>query len=719
MKNLRTFSATAILCFLTIGLFAQSTTTDRNYKKGKKLYDQFSYNEAIKPLEAAYKSGVKDALPLLAYSYYYALNYEKAILYFKELALNKNARPEYWIIYGKLLKNFGQYNMAKQWFVQAIRNNPSNEAVRELIKSCDLASVLEQNPFGFGLTPWHHNTEFLDFCPDYWFDQVVFTSNRKSYINNSSYGWDDMPYLNLYVQQSSDSSKLSLFAKNLMAKYHNGPAVFTKNGIEMFLTRNNVIKGKVGKDGKGVTRLKIIKYNFAKDSWRDEMSLPFNSDNYSVGHPTVSDDGNTLYFASDMPGSIGGVDIWYCTRDAENSWSAPVNLGRPLNTPGDETFPRLFNDTVLYFSSNYHPGLGGSDIFRANRINGRFVDIINMGAPINSVRDDFGILLDEDGKSGYISSNRLGGKGGDDIYSFRKIDVCLTVSVIDSTNFNLLSDATVRIFSETGFSEEWITGIDGKVKTCVPTSKMLTIAVEREGYRSKRKLFNTDSIIKDMDSILVVELVPGTQQYHMTGIVVDYDLDYTIEDAIVKITQNGEPLDILKSDPNGKIRLDLDPKTEYELVASKDGYLVHKEKFVTPSNDFEKRIRIRKLDDKNAKLNVAPIYYDLDKADIRSDAAQILDEIAAIMIANPYIQVELGSHTDIRASDDYNKELSRRRAVSALDYLVAKGVERYRLSYKYYGKENPLVRCPKPDGSECSESDHQLNRRTDFRIISK
>ena len=705
---MRTLTTILAVFFATI-VFAQ----DKNFYKGERLFQQLKYSEAIPFLKKSYnETTYYPALEYLAYASLYSKDYPSALLYFRKLAFDRKADPKFYLEYGKLLKNQGFYNEAKPWFIQYLRSDPGSMEVRQLLKSCDISTELLNNPLGFGVNPWKYNSAEMEFSPSPYKGGWVFTSNRVKDLDGQNYGWDNLPYLKLMFV--SDSGSPELFSNRLSGSYHTGPVDFTEDGQRVYLTRNYTVGGKPIRDENGVTRLMLLYSDNVDGKWTKPKPLNFNSKDYSVGHPCLSRDGSLLYFASDMPGGQGGSDIWMVRKVSDNEWSVPENLGPKINTPGNELFPTLFADTLLNYSSDYLPGLGGLDIFYTIWKAGKWSYPVNLGYPVNSFKDDFGMVYREDGNTGFLASNRSGGKGFDDIYTFRKIKVCLNLTVMDSLTYDLLPKAVVRITDGFKYTEELVAGADGKIALCLPIDNQFKITVERKGYMPKRYALSSKGQFTDKDTQMLAELVPGTM-LSFKGIVRNDENEELIEGALIKIKGGNGFEEITSSNRSGYFDMAIDPNRSYQLAVSKEGFLLYSENFTMHDSLKTKEIRLRP-GVINQKLKIQNIYYDLNSASIRSDAHAVLDTLIKIMKDNPYLQVEMGSHTDSRASDEYNEKLSMERARAVIAYLSARGVDPYRITYAYYGETQLVAPCP--DGVECEEEQHQLNRRTEFKIIA-
>jgi outer membrane protein OmpA-like peptidoglycan-associated protein len=415
----------------------------------------------------------------------------------------------------------------------------------------------------------------------------------------------------------------------------------------MYFTRNNFNKGKKGKDTDRITLLKIYKTTLVNNRWSNATELPFNSDNYSTAHPVLSPDEKIMYFASDMPGTHGQSDLWKVKINDDGSFGVPENLGPEINTEGKETFPFLSNENELYFASDGHPGLGGLDIF-VSKINasGSFDDPINIGAPANSPQDDFAYFIDSKTRKGFLSSNRNGGNGYDDIYKFletRKL-ICeqiLSGIVTDIVTNEILVDTKVTLFdNKFNKIKETQTDAKGFYSYDLECGKSYFVRAEKELYDTKELRITIPSISGKTD------------------------LPIPLEKKIIPV----------KSVP---IKLD---------------------------------------DDLFKTFNLNKIYFDLDKWNIRPDAAIELQKIIDVMNQNPTIKIDVRSHTDSRQSKKYNKLLSDRRAKSTIMWFIKNGIKANRLTGKGYGETQLINKCA--DGVKCTEKEHQENRRSEFIVTA-
>jgi len=410
----------------------------------------------------------------------------------------------------------------------------------------------------------------------------------------------------------------------------------------MYFTRNNFNNGKKGKDANRITLLKVYKATLIDNQWKNAEELPFNSDSYSVAHPTLSPDEKTMYFASDMPGTHGQSDLWKVKINEDGSFGTPENLGVSINTEGKESFPIFTNENELYFATDGHPGLGGLDIFMSRmNADGSFKEPINIGAPANSPQDDFAYLIDTKTRKGFLTSNRDGGKGYDDIYKF------------------------------------------------LETRKLVCEQV-------------LSGIVTDLDT---GEILPNT-----------------------KVTLFDDKFNIIKeviSDDKGFYTFEVECGKSYFIRAEKDTYETKEQKITIPTLtgktdlpiQLEKKVKPVVVGDDLAKaFGIKIIYFDLDKWNIRPDAALELEKILDVMKQYPNMKIDVRSHTDSRQTHKYNEKLSDRRAKSTMSWLVKNGIDANRLTGKGYGETQLVNKCA--DGVKCSEDEHQANRRSEFIITA-
>ncbi|MGC1242865.1 MAG: OmpA family protein [Chryseosolibacter sp.] len=493
------------------------------------------------------------------------------------------------------------------------------------------------------------NSPASEYSPVHVNDELYFTSSRG---NGKVYEATGTPFTDIYKVASKgaivDLATLKALPEGINNENINdGCVTFTPDGKIMVFAKGNSGKRR------GSSDVDLYLSRFRNGIWSEPVPLNINDPEAWDSSPAFSQDGRTLYFASNRKGrgrnmtGYGGTDIYAAQMDSRGRFSRIRNLGPQINTSGNELFPYVADDAKLYFASDGHPGYGGLDIFFVNRVNGKTV-IENLGQPVNSTGDDFGIFLFRADR-GFFTSNREGGKGDDDIYTFVNEDPDLKVVnyylqgiayTPDSTGLRVLPNTKVSLIDGGGeLMQDYVTGNDGKFIFRVYENENYELVGETDGYLVKR------------------------QPYTMQGRSVDPN---TLKQLVTNIT--------------------LDTTIVLE------------------------KIELNKI------FVLENIYYELDKAEIRPDAAKELDKLVQILVDNPEIKIELSSHTDSIATVEYNMDLSQRRAESAVNYITQRGIGPDRMVAKGYGELRPIARNTNPDGTDNPEG-RQRNRRTEFKIL--
>lgn len=435
-----------ILFILTI---STQLVNSQNLNRANHLFENRAYMDAAE-IYSNESPKTQEIYQKLGDCYYFNSNMKVAAKYYKLLLseYNKTASPQYYFKYAQALKGIKKYDESDKWLQKYKEQLHDNSGGINTISTLENEKLQLKN--NYIIHKINGNSEFSDFGPSFYGDKIVFASARKK---GNLYAWNNEPYLDLYVANTDDSGNLINIvplSKNINSKMHEANAVFTKDGKTMYFTRNNFLNGKKGKDAKKVSHLKIYKAELIDDQWTNITELPFNNVNYSVEHPALNNSEDKLYFASDMPGSIGSFDLFEVAINNDGTYGTPKNLGPTINTSGREQFPFLNASNQLFFASDGHLGYGGLDIFQSNFTNNQFTEPINLGTPINSNFDDFALIVSSNGK-GYFSSNRDGGTGDDDIYTFNQNQKYFVNGVVkDKTSLKLLPGAEVSILNQNG-----------------------------------------------------------------------------------------------------------------------------------------------------------------------------------------------------------------------------------------------------------------------------
>lgn len=503
--------------FIGTSLFAQED--NKLVTKANENYEDYSFSPAIDIYKRILDKGFvsADLLKKLGNSYYFNAKYEEASTMYKRLVAEYPAEvtPDYYFRYAQTLKSLGDYensNIAMNSFIAATGDDGRATA---FTSEKDYLEDIKSNSGRYMLTPFEYNSPYSEFAPSFYKEGVIFSSDRDT-GNLARYRstWNAQDFLDLY-KVNVDSSSINFVAKfgnKINTRLHESTSITTNDGNTLYFTRNNFNEGKYVKDEKGVIRLKIFRAELVDEIWSNIEELSFNNDSYSVAHPALSPDQKTLYFASDMPGTFGESDIFKVAINEDGSFGKPINLGDVINTEARETFPYVTSESILYMSSDGHPGLGGLDVFATKIADGKLDGYVaNVGEPVNSKMDDFTFVFKEDTRTGYFASNRAGGQGSDDIYALiETIPLALectqeiTGTVRDKITNAVLVGATVKVIDENNeeiFST--ITDSEGNYTLSIDCNKGNFVRAMTQGYvPSEEYLEKSDSKPKIIDFYL-------------------------------------------------------------------------------------------------------------------------------------------------------------------------------------------------------------------------
>ncbi len=711
----RFFPVLVLVSILLSGsLFAQDNGPE---VKGNKLYKALAYHEAIEMYEKVLVSEPQNANVLrnIADCYRLTNNIEKSEFYYAKVVKLPDARPIDKLYYAQALMYNAKYEQAKDYLEEYKAVASADERADNFLMAISSIDEFVKDSAKTRITKISINSDKADFSPVKYKDGIVFTSSRESGSKDRTHSWTGNPFLTLYYAKGIESNLATpeYFAKQTESKFNDGPVCFSDNGDVMFLTRNS---SEVANKDK-VVKLKIVESKFEEGKWSDPVDMPFVDKKFNSAHAWVTRDGNRMYFSSDMPGGYGGMDIYFIQKK-DNKWGSPINLGNKINTKGNELFPCMNSDSVLYFSSDGLVGMGGLDVFSSAFVDSGFSAPRNMGYPMNTHTDDFGLILDAAGEKGYLSSNRAGGKGDDDIYFVQLFkDIIVSGTVTDKRSGKPIETAEVVLKDREGKEiEKAITKADGTYEFKLEFNKDYTITAQKSGYSTESKTVSTFNITS---TNIVVDFQLLKITIGVEGIVSDKETGQPLEGALVSLTSpEGKEISNLTTLADGYYYFELAAEKSYKVKGSKEGYFAKVEAVSTKGKKegiIKKDLPLEKLI-LNKAIRLDNIYYDLAKWNIRSDAAKELDKLVQVLKDNPTIIIELSSHTDCRASDSYNMELSDKRAKSAAKYIVEKGgIAKERITGKGYGESVLINKCA--NNVKCSEAEHQENRRTEFKVL--
>lgn len=701
-----------IYFILIVFAFQFTKAQTQDLQRAKRLFDRTYYSEAIPLYESIMNNNRSfEVVKNLADCYYNTNDYANAQRNYRFLIarFSENIDGDYYFKYAQTLKASGNKEEANKVMFDYFAKTNNQKAIEKLEKDNLVLENISALGNRYDIKNMSVNTPNSEFGAVQYNQKLVFSAVKiKPYTFEKMYKWNNESYLDLMAVSLKNTKLDSVkkFAVELDSPLHDANAVFTKNGKTVYFTRNNSNDGVRAKNDKKVSTLKIYKAELIDGKWRNITALPFNSDNYSVEHPALSADEKTLYFASDMPGSLGSFDL-YSVTILGSDYGTPKNLGSTINTDKKEQFPFVSKENKLYFSSNGHEGYGMLDVFVSEIKNGEFSSPLNVGFPINSGYDDFSFVIDSDSKHGYFASNRKGGKGADDIYEINEIQPLVVENCMQYIS-GLITDIDTKlplssakiILQDVNKKqiESVVTTADGRFSFSVDCEKSYTVLASKEQYteaskflklyKDRKKVNDASMALKSDEAIKREELAAMEQKKK--------------EAALLAAKQKREAQILAEK-----------VKIEKELAAKKaiaEAEAKKKEKIATivaAEKDIVK-------DKDRLLIKTDPIYFDYDLWYIRKESKPILNKVIELMKKYPDMVVEIGSHTDNRGNAKYNLDLSAKRANSTRDYFISQGIPAKRIFARGYGETVQIVKC-EPSES-CSEEQHELNRRSEFVI---
>lgn len=660
------------------GLFAQNKTrADRFFEKGDFINAAKYYEENLA------KESHKTDLERIATSYYNIFQYRNASRYLKQLVRgqflekDKTYDNEFNFKLYQVLSALGDYENGLDYFKRYKENLSATVNKAEAIETIETFKLMNPD-YEVELMPF--NSQASDFGAVKSNDSIYFVSDRENNkLFAKTFKWTHQPFLDLYSVKVTEENKLESEVKPLPEKInsqlHEGNFCFSENGLTIYISRSNFDEGKKVFDDSDTNNIHLYKASFNNGVWSDLEKLSFCQKGFSYQHPALSNDGNKLYFSADLQDSLGSFDLYSVTIEPDGTYGEPVNLGSTINTINREHFPFISKEGNLFFASNGHLGLGLLDNFVSELVNGQFTKPINLGAPINSRYDDFSLNYYSD-TEGFFASNR--NRLDDNIYAFKQIGEIFIREYInrfeirDKETDEYISDAEVVLLNKKG--EEIYSNIldeDAFFNKNLLAGSYVLKAQNNKYYADSSNIKVLEK--QDQTHVLYLKKLPPPPP------------PPPVDPVEVIVAEKGIDKELKEKDPK---RFEMLTDVEGPPIIEKDGKLF-----------FE----------------LKPIYFDFDMWTIREDSKVILDELAKKLERYPEIQLKISAHTDSRGTVKYNQVLSEKRAESTRNYLA---LERYinarRMKFQGFGESQPIVACPMLN---CTDEEHQLNRRSEFEII--
>lgn len=701
--------------------------------EGDRLFAQMAYAPAKEAYKAAVELGAvnEHVTKRLAECNMRLGDTEEAERWYATVVKFLNREPRDLYYYAEALKSNGRYNEAEEWMDRYLAM-VATEGTPRRSNISGFARKLSQDADRFVVRPAGINTPYSDFGAA-WLgdDRVIFASSRNFTVGiQRRAAWNDQPFLDLYVAQRGNGGELSMATPldgAVNSKLHEGPATASRSGDALWFTRNNPEKGRSPDGQGGVNRLGIHSARPQGNGWGDVRPFTFNNPDISVGHPALSPDGRSLYFASDMPGGLGGTDIYVC-HDQGGEWSEPENLGPSVNTPYNEVFPFISASGTIYFSSNGHPGLGGLDVLAAKPLSGGgFKTAVNVGAPVNGPKDDFGFIIDAQEKHGYFSSNRPGGMGDDDIYAFEMLApleerFLVSGTVIDDEYETpviggevLLADLDGRVLAAT------FTDARGEYSFPIEKDRAYKVMAIMTGRFNGERHLSTENVEREQIITRDIHLVVNSGVW-MRGAVSHKNGPGFIEGMHVSVVNLSSYFtEDRTTGPGGDFNIRLQTNEEFEVIFEKEGYFSQS----VPVSTIGMREGVIDLNEArdltfermvlDSAFRFEHVRWTGSGVDLDPVARAELDLLVERMLVNPALVIEVGVHTDASGAEGTQVPITQKRADAIAAYLTGKGVPGARVVPKGYGNTRPLNHCVA--GVVCSPEEHAVNRRSEYRVV--
>ncbi len=724
MSN-RSLFAIFLVC-LSWASMAQSTNISglftSNFAKAERMYLQQGYRNAIDLYRLALQRdpGNRTAKARVADCYYRMGQFDEANRWYRQLV--KQGQPsaiEYYQL-GQVLSSLERYDSARMAYEQAAAMDSTDRRAKNKVEFVQIMSAYHKDPASYSMNRQWYNSPESDFSPRHFGKGIVFVSSRDRDLfikrrSMSSVNENEGLLNAFYVDNDFDSARsvddqVSLFySKALNSPYHDGPVTFFSDGKRIAYTRNLLVDGKPAKDEWGRVNLELYFATLGNGrSLTNLEAFPYNSRSYSIAHPWVSEDGSVLYFSSNMPGGKGGADL-YASYYRDGKWSQPENLGEGVNTAGDEFSP-YFWQNQLFFASDGFGGFGGLDNYIAIMQDGKFMRPENLGFPLNSSHDDFGMIIDGVGREGYFASNRL--DRNDDIYKFRLKRVTVVGHVRDLETREPVPHATISISGE-GDSQlnQLNTDEQGNFRVELDLERNYRFHPAKEGYTS----LSDQQLAVGMASIIpdTLEVAIWKNGLFAKGVVYSNELQSRLPGAMVYIQNlSTGVVDSIKVGDDAEYRFLVLPNMSYRVNARYPGYLENGFALNT-SNLFHGNLLNDILLEETYQEKLT-VFFDLDKAVVRPEFGKSLDKLVRSLNRFKGATLYVGAHADAQGSREYNKRLSDRRAAAIVAFFKEKGIQPSRMEAFGFGEELILNTCS--DGVECSDAQHSQNRRAEVKV---
>lgn len=670
---MRLFTVLFALVLITAhnGITAQNNLIER----ADQYFQDFDFTRAIESYEKAIKKDSANAYAMHQIGQAYRLigeNQKANPWYELALKVNPTSKKDLYY-YARTLLSVGKYDKALEYYQKYDQLYPGDPRAIEYVQNPDFYQKLTGQAEFIQVNPLPINSPNSDYGPARLYNKIIFTSSRDREIAiKHKSTWKNEPFLDLYTIEKNQNglySEPKLLGQPITTKWHEGSASFDRQTDRLYFTRTSLSENQLETDQQGVVNIEIYSAYLTPDNtWDQVVPFEFNNKEYSIAQPAISADGTQLYFVSDMPGGLGGADLYLSTL-VDGKWSEPVNLGPPVNTQSHEKNPYVDPNGNLYFASTGHLGLGGMDIYRAKPNPKGFEQPENLGFPINTRFDDFCFTFEDDSLQTFLfASNREGGKGEDDIYQGAPKIIPISIAAYVTTKESL-KDMPVTLI---------VTDAKGRVIASDTLVNSKAINLKAHSF----------------DQPYAIAFYPLFDNEKLGG----------FENIDPKTAKNNT-LDL------GEITLGED----LAVAAVDPGQVTDPNDYtITKGTNNEGIIILKNTQGKPIEKSAGPAYFGFDRYDLDQKAIQELQDVIDILNTLPEIKVTISGHADARGPKSYNLVLSQKRATAAMNYLLDHGVDLSRINVIGYGESKPVNGCI--DGVNCPESQHAKNRRTEFEF---
>ncbi len=703
------------ILFITAILFSGALYSQSSVEESAdKLFDKYNYGEALGLYQLAYEDDTADVKIVRRMGICLrkiGQTAESAEWFLKAIRLGCDI-PEDKLHYAEALKARRDYSKAVFWYSRYAKGAPEDRRAQLHIRDTRYFADLYADSLKYDVKALEINSDKPSFGMCRFNDQYVFCSAGIRQTDLDQEAFDEVPYLDVFschLNANGEAVDAERLTGDVNSRYHDGPAFFDPNNQVMYVTRNNIKRGRPVYDESGTANLQIYAIRLENGKWQKAEGLDFNSDAYSTGHPTLDLVSTRMVFVSNMPGGYGGTDL-YEVRYTSEGWTPPRNLGPTINTEGNEMFPFISDQGELLYSSDGHAGLGGLDIFKATLVKDRFSDPVNLGYPINSSGDDFGIHWNEEEPYGYFSSNRE--TGLDKIYKFSKVRIVQQIVAVSFETDEAVSLAGKPVTFRSGDGTEQVMRLNAEqsLEVVAKAGESFELFFGEPAATSADALCSFDAA----DELEETYIDLGTVEVLRAALEEAGIIEPVIEEILTELpdssaTDDGDALIAMLE----RLRDETHYLSQSEFEDFTESQLMDDSELSTLVMSQDDNVRERNDELRTFELN--NIYFGFDSYRLSAAAKDQLTALHEMLTDDESLQMVIKAHTDSRGNEDYNLLLSMRRAKSVEKALTEMGVSPQRFRIAWVGEKELYVNCEEQD---CDESDHALNRRVEVVFVN-